>query len=463
MKRFRSCRVSRLAVGAAVGLLVGMPLSAFFLAPAPAATGTPGEDLAGINATATGTGVQVIPLIRGVVPAGNLATGDFFQVSIPYSTSSATTGPSSSTIATPVWPGPVASSLASALPELGFPNSVAKLLKDPVLAEADYPAEVGAPTSSTYSTPGGSVSGAGTAGADAGLAGSTGKAALSSTSLLGGLVKVGSSTATSSTTVGTASVSDSADGQVGSISILGGLIQIAGISSQASASSDGTNATDSSELNIGAVTLDVAGAKIKAYIGPNGLHLVSANEGALAVSVLNTVLSALNQAGLSVTVVDPTSQIQGNSATVDSGVVEISFLDVNIPNPDGENPVSAAGVDVDLGESSANAQATTLPPIPPFSSSPPPAVVGSTPPGSSLTTPGSTTTPAVTTGPGVSLAQPGSTGSSGVSLPQARVTPTVFGISTRLAWVVIAVILSIIASGPLLGYANWQLLRGRKA
>ena len=41
-------------------------------------------------------------------------------------------------------------------------------------------------------------------------------------------------------------------------------------------------------------------------------------------------------------------------------------------------------------------------------------------------------------------------------------TPASFlGLPVRVAWVVIAVLLSIVAAGPLLGYANWQLLRGR--
>jgi hypothetical protein len=35
------------------------------------------------------------------------------------------------------------------------------------------------------------------------------------------------------------------------------------------------------------------------------------------------------------------------------------------------------------------------------------------------------------------------------------------GIPVRVAWVVAAILLSIVAAGPLLAYANWQLLRGR--
>jgi hypothetical protein len=37
----------------------------------------------------------------------------------------------------------------------------------------------------------------------------------------------------------------------------------------------------------------------------------------------------------------------------------------------------------------------------------------------------------------------------------------VFGVPVRVAWVVVALLIAVLAAGPLLMYANWQLLRGR--
>lgn len=448
-------------------MMIGLPVAAFFLAPSAGATSAPpGANLAGINASSFGTGVQVVPLVKGVVPAGNLSTGNFVQVSIPYSQSTLSTGPTSNSTSTPVWPGPVAATLSNALPLLGFPQSLANLLKDPVIAQADFPPQPSAGASGSYAPPAGSATGVGTANAKAGQYSTSGQANLSSESLAGGMVKIASSTATSSTSIGATSVLATAHSDVGHVSILGGLIDIASISSDASATSDGNFAQQSSGLKIGAVSIDLLGHKFPVYIGPNGLHLVSSDQGGIAVGVLNTVLTALNQAGLTITTVEPSNQVNGNAATVDSGVVEIGFVDANIPNPQGQIPVTSAGFAIDLGESQASAQATTLPPLPPFT--PPPAPTPTPPVSTGLGAVVSSlagapsTTPSVTGGQPV-LSSPTTTATAPApSNPAPAVQAAVFGVPIRVAWVVIAVILSIIAAGPLLGYANWQLLRGRR-
>jgi hypothetical protein len=170
---------------------------------------------------------------------------------------------------------------------------------------------------------------------------------------------------------------------------------------------------------------------------------------------------------LSITAVNPSSTVQGAQASVDSGVVQIQFIDPNIPSPQGEVPISSAGVDIDLGLTHADAYATSLPPIPAFNSSVPPI----SPSGPSQSLSGSTgsvgsgsstvintsNTAGSSSGPLTAALPSQGSGSQVVTQPAALI-----GIPTRLAWVVIAVILSIVASGPLLGYANWQLLRGRK-
>lgn len=463
MNRLQSRRGRRAAAFAAGGLVVTLPLVAYFAAPRASADNTPGANLGGLNATSYGTAIQFEPLVKGLVPAGNLATGDFFQISVPYAASSSQTGPSSSATATPVYPGPVAASLSGGLTTLGFPPSLAKLFTDPVLAQAAYPPQPGMGASGHYSPPGGSTSGVGTASASAAVGGSKAQSILTDTPLAGGLVTIGTASNNSSTTVGASSVSDVAHADLTHISILHGLVDIASISSDSTASSDGKTGTENSTLKIGAVT--VAGQP--AYIGPDGLHLAKTSNGLENLTgVLNQVLTALQQAGLSITTVNPSSTGQGPQASVDSGVVQIQFIDPNIPSPQGDVPITSAGVEIDLGLTHADAQATALPPIPPFN----PSLGSSSPsnlsPSSAGTggTGGGSSSVINTNNYGGSGAQPataqlpsGGNGSQVVTQPASFI-----GIPTRLAWVVIAVILSIVASGPLLGYANWQLLRGRK-
>lgn len=454
----------RRAAAVSVVLTVVLPLSAFLLAPGAQADDSPGANLGGMNATAYGTGIQFIPLVKGLVPAGNLATGDFFQVSVPYSSASSQTGPSSTALSTPLYPGPVAISLSGALQTFGFPSKLATLFTDPVLAQAAFPPEPGMGSSGSYSPPAGSTTGAGTAKASAGNGGSASQSAVSNTPIANGLITVGSSTTNAATTVGANSVSDVAHADLTHISIMGGLVDIASISSQSSAVSDGTTGKQTSSLKIGAVT--VAGQA--AYIGPDGLHLSSTsnNLGGLN-QTLNSALAALNQAGITISTVAPTSSVQGAAASVDSGVVQIHFVDQNIPSPQGDVPVTSAGSEIDLGLTHADADATALAPFTPSVGAAP--VPNAAPPSSGAPPAATSSTgglgAAVSqfntggTGQPVSASQPTSSGGS-----PAVLAPAAFlGMPTRMAWVVIAIIISIIASAPLLGYANWQLLRGRKA
>ena len=40
---------------------------------------------------------------------------------------------------------------------------------------------------------------------------------------------------------------------------------------------------------------------------------------------------------------------------------------------------------------------------------------------------------------------------------------SIMGTPVKLAWVVLAFLISLVLAGPLLAYANWQLLRGRRS
>jgi hypothetical protein len=482
MTRARPARRRVFLSVAALGIMAGLPLMAFAVAPTAHADDSPGANLAGLNASSYATGVQAAPLTPGVVGAGNVSQGNLIEAEIPYAAASTSTGPSSSGVASPAYPGDTAAGagndLATFAPQ--FPAAFVSLLNDPVVARADYPAQVSVGTSSTYAPPGPSGTGVGTAAADATPSGATAQSATSRTSFATNVLTVGSSTAVSSTSLGASSVQASSHSDVGTIEIMGGVVKIAGLSSDASATSDGNIGQPTSNFNLGAVT--VAGTP--ASIGPNGITLSSNTQGGLLVPTANQALGALQQAGISVHTVAPVTVLNGASATVTSGALVITFQDANIPNPSGQVPVSSVGLDLNIGLSQASANATSLPPFAQFpfgsgGSGPPsqPAasigsgVVSSTVSGGSVpvVSPGGIGSLGSSTGP--SIASTGaptqtSTAPGGSSAPAALVPSppaTLLGAPIKVAWVVIAFLLSLVVSGPLLGYANWQLLRGRKS
>lgn len=472
-------RFRRSANVVAIGLVVGLPLLAFELAPSASADNSPGANLAGINATATATGVDVSPLTPGLVGAGNVSQGNLFEVAVPYASASTATGPANSGVSSPVYPGPTAVDAGYALSTFGFPPQLAQYMNYPVVAQSQYPPQVSIGSSQTWSPPLGSTTGLGTASSTGTPSGDTSTAAVNDTTLPGSVVEIGSSTTKSTTSLTASVVTAKAHTDVSSISLLGGQIKIAGISSDATATSDGTTGTKGSDLKIGSVT--VAGQS--AYIGPDGIHLAGNGAPLPVASTANQALLALQQAGISVRTLAPQETADGASASSTSGVLEIAFADKNIPNPNGQIPISSVGLDVFVGLSQASADATSLPPIGnldlgSFGSAPIPSTGGGPPAPVSASGSVASATGAASSA-GAYTSSPGSTGST--SAPAVSSTPSGSGSSAsppsigntspaaflgapvRVSWVVIAVILSIIAAGPLLGYANWQLLRGRRS
>jgi hypothetical protein len=462
-------------------MTVAFPLAAFWLAPsahADSSTGsgsTPGANLAGINTTGYASGIQISPLTPGLVGAGDVGQGNLVEAAIPYATTSTSTGPSNSAIASPAYPGDTASQIGNLMATFAsqVPTSVQNLLNYPAVARADYPAQVSVGTSSKYSPPGGSTTGALSASANAGPAGATGQATTNNLAFAAALVSVDSSTASSSTQIGASSAEVSAQTDVSTVKLLGTAIVISGISSRASASSNGTIGQETSDFSISSVTV----AGVPASIGPDGITLKSSSTLGVLVSDANQVLVALKQAGISVHTIAPVTTEDGAAASVTSGGLVIAFQDSNVPNPGGNVPVSSLGLDLNLGITEASANATALPaitpiPVPPLSSGLTPSV---TPSISGTSSVGSSTGPSTqiaTSGssPGASSTGPSlATGSSAPSqtqpstIPPATPAATVLGAPVKVAWMVIAFLLSLVASGPLLGYANWQLLRGRKS
>jgi hypothetical protein len=472
-------RAKRAPLAASLGLVAALPTAAFFLAPAlAAAPSQPESGLAGFNTTATAIPIAVQPLTPGIAGAGNLTLGNLVEVAIPYATTSTSGGPQTSSLAAPIYPGDTAADLGGALSTLSsqIPSSLANALNDHVLASSSYPPDPvnGIGTSSTYAPPGVGSLGVGTASARSSAGSSSATGTLSDTSL-GALIEIASAKATTTATVATSSVSTESQATIGGISLLGGLVKIQSIFSDAVASSNGTG-SQSSKLEVGGVTV----AGLPAYIGPDGIQLAKTT-GLLGgvVSAANQALSALRQVGLQLSTLAPSVSVQGGQATVTAGALQIDFLDTNIPNPNGQLPLlpRSVGLDIDLGLSQASAAGSRFPslslPTTPVPTSP------STPTSPSVTpvsttstyTGGKTVTVTITnssasSGQG-STANGGATiggGSAGSAPPSSlSATPASFmGLPVRVAWTVLGFVLAVIASGPLLAYANWQLLRGRR-
>ncbi|MGN6472239.1 MAG: hypothetical protein ACTHK4_01145 [Mycobacteriales bacterium] len=456
----------RWAVVAATVLMVGAPGAAFWIAPASGASGgAPGSQLAGINTDATSTAARLVTFTPGLAPTGNAVTGTIVEADMPYAESDSGTGPTTGGTAALVWPGDVVANLGNAAATFSpsFPAQLVGILNYPVAAHSAYPPQLHTPASSTF-PPGGGPGGVGTSTSRSGNGTGSSHAQISDLPLLGNkkgpLIDVASTTTDTSVTVNASSVSTQAQTHIGHITIAG-VIDISDIDSTAIASSDGLAGHHSTSLHVGGVTV----AGVGASIGPNGITLnkKAQNLPISVVDVANTALTALQQAGLSVKLVPAEGTDTGNSSTSDSGSIQILFNDPNIPNlgavlPQVPLPLpNSFGFEVDLGGSQADAAATQLPgetnpgSVGPGGSKSPsgpsgPALCGGC--GSPVVPTGPTTTSTVPTGPGPVVAAPAA---------------HILGIPLRAAWVVLAFLLSLLAAGPLLAYANWQLLRGRSS
>jgi hypothetical protein len=276
----------------------------------------------------------------------------------------------------------------------------------------------------------------------------------------GPLIDVASTTSDSSVTVNASSVSAQAETHISHITIAG-VIQIDGIESVAVASSDGVTGHHTNTLHIDGVTV----AGVSANIGPDGITLnkKAQNLPVSVIDVANTALTALQQAGLIVRLVPADGADAGEGSTATSGSIQVLFNDTNIPNlgavvPQVPIPLpNSFGFEVDLGGSQANAAATQLPGLPTVPSVGPGGGRPPAGPGGAVGCGGCST--GVPNGPGLTSSVPGGT-TPIVAMPAAH---SVLGLPIHTAWVVLAFLLSLLAAGPLLAYANWQLLRGRSS
>jgi hypothetical protein len=463
---------ARLALAAA--LVAGLPTVAYVAAPAAAtpakATATaPGADLAGYNTDAVSAAAQIELLLPGVVPLGDVTKGNFVQASVPYASSTASTGPQNTGLASPAWPGDAAATAGNALQtfEPSLPQAIVTLLNDPIVARSAYPGQVNAQPSSTYNPTG--PAGIGTSKTTSAAGGSSSSSAVNDLSPLGAakatgtsLLEVASATSNTSSSVGARTVTANAETHIGKVTIAG-LVTINGVDSNATASSDGKNGSKSTNLKVGSVTV----AGLAASIGPKGITLnKSGLLGQLGViGVANKALAALSKVGISIKTVSPTSKVKGKTATATSGAVQIKFEDANLPDigkllPSAPVPLpSSVGFTIDLGLSQVNAAATLSPaftnPVSPPTT--PPATTPAAPVQSGVTPTGGGSLPSEPGGP-VATTAPVQAATPVIAAPQAK---TAFGLPIRTAWVVISFLLALLLAGLLLSYANWQLLRGR--
>ncbi|HEX3899516.1 MAG TPA: hypothetical protein VHW74_10115 [Mycobacteriales bacterium] len=453
----------RLVVSAA--LLAGLPTAAYLAAPAAAGAppAAPASGLAGFNTSATSAGVQFELLVPGLVPLGDPTLGNFIQASAPYASSTSTTGPSTGGVASPVWPGDAVATAGNALQtfEPSLPQTLVNLLNDPVVARSSFPAQVGAGTTGSFAPTG--PAGIGSATTTSSIGATTANAAVTDLSPLGvskglPLLEVASASSSTAAAVNATSVSNSAETRIGQITIAG-LITINGIDTTATASSDGHHGTPGATTDIGSVKV----AGLAASIGPDGITLNGKGQAGVLVQTANKLLAAVQKAGLSITALASQTTKDGNGATATSGAVVVTFEDANLPDlgklaPQLPIPIpNSAGISLVLGLSQASAAATlqpdiNLPPVTPTTGSSTAPTTGSQtggiPPCTSCGVPptgGETTAPSTGGAPPLIASQ----------------DSTALGVPVRTEWVVIALLVAVLAAGPLLSYANWQLLRGR--
>jgi hypothetical protein len=486
---------------ASIGLVLGLPATAYCVAPAHAAThaAAPGSKLGGFNTGAVAAGARVVVSLPGIAPVGDATKGDFLQGSLPFATSAAGTGPSTSGLASPVWPGDVAANAGNDLQTFSpsIPDTLVHALNYPVVARSVYPAQVHVGRSGSYAAPGGSAANTGTATTQSASGGTRSTAVINNTSPLGSmstsspvakalstlklptlprlgsrdrgaagapLIKIASSTAETTASVAAGSVLTKAQTEVDDI-VVAGVIRIAAVSSIARAVTDGKHGRQHSNLHVGKVTV----AGVPASIGPKGIRLKrKPAAGPDPIASVNQLLTQLDKSGFTIKTIAPTHKVHGKRAAATSGALQIGFIDKSPPNLQSllpQVPVpspNSVAVDVTLGASDVTADASGFLPTTPIggTSSPPVSGAGSPP----VSRGGGTTTGSLppsdsVPGSGSQVGGQGSTGAEPVVAQQA--SATVLGIPIRVLWVVAALVIAFMASGLMLGYANWQLLRGR--
>jgi hypothetical protein len=455
------------------GRRVAMSLAALGVVVAGAPASAAGSGLAGYSVSGLAAAAHIEFDSPGLFPVGDVRTGELFELDVPFSRVQVSSGPVVDALATPLYPGDTVAHLGSAVAEFGGPD----LPNDPAVAEAQYPPSPGHGTSASLQgspPPAGALTITGGDGSSTAAAQSAkAESGVGGFSIVAGgtpLIAVSSSSTSEHSDYGAEAVS-AADASVGSVTIAG-LLHIAGISGSASASSDGASAVPKANLHIGAVS--VAGQK--AWIDQDGVHVggASAGSGAApgATAALNQVLSRY---GITVSAIAPRLAKRAGEASASAGgvivTIERTIPAVGVPGvpalevpgappiPLG-TPAVPATITIALGDASAAVDATTASStLAGLDGSPSPGATAATAAAGGFVLAGRPGNPAGTgasgiTGPGSALGVTGTPTAASSGLPGSRPVP--------LGLVVLALLAALVLATPLLGYARWQLLGGRR-
>ena len=447
---------------------------------APAAIAQTTAGLAGYNLGATSAAIEFDLNSPGLLPVGDVTTGNIFSIDLPFTRTNVSSGPSIDALGSPLYPGDAAAHLGTAIATFGGPETP----NEPVLSEAQYPPTPNNKADESFSTPavqnGAFSMGVASSSSHASATGASVDATVGEVGIgpavasAANVVHIVSSKVTNSVQIGDSSVSSSARSTVSGIDIAG-VIQIASVTGTAGGASDGNSGTPSASLNIGKVT--VAGQA--AYIDQDGIHLVSQGGGGGLISAANTLLQNLTAQGLSVHTIAPTETTNGAQTANNSGALVIT-LSGNTPTVPGIAPLAPGlpgtpgqpsvqfVINLLIGGATASANANPFPSFPTTPSLSLPSLTGAD---NGIGSSASTGTVSSGTG-GVAL--------SGTPTPVAPTTQTIqptgpgasysgakavlarVGKSIPVSLVVLVFVLAIMSSGGLLGYARWQLIDGRR-
>ncbi|MHB8464773.1 MAG: hypothetical protein ACYDH6_04405 [Acidimicrobiales bacterium] len=438
----------------------GAAASAPLVPPAACPTTAPpgANPVAGFTVSAIGAGVHAGLNSPGLLPTGDPAVGNVTGLDLPLARINASGGPQVTALASPSYPGDTAAHLGTALSTFGSPVDPPNY---PVIAEADYPPAPGRGPSVSFGTAGLPVevaSGMSTAT----VSSATAVAHVASTDL-GGAFTTGTADASAATDFQTSCVDTSARATTTGV-VIAGVVDIAGVTGYAAAKSDGAKAVPQALLQVGKVTV----AGLPAYIDRTGVHLASQQPvGAGVVASVEAMLQqALASSATTISLVAPTTTTKTGAATADSGAVIVSTKHIlpGVGHPPQGTPPIPLEVELSYGHVRVGVNATSTPAAAP--STEPTTVAGggdqgasgSVPPPPSAGSPVREVTPAPPISQAIAppAAAPGSEVLAASSTP-----PPAPGSPVPIGWLLMGIVASIIAIGPLLGYARWQLLEGR--
>lgn len=476
---------SLVAFGSAVVLAVvaAAPVIAADNSPAGGSTGA--TQIAGYTLKTLSAAVRYQLNSPGLLPAGDPAEGNILEADLPFSRINISQGPVIDATGSPLYAGDTAAHLGTAIVTLGGSQTPQQftVLNYPVLAEANYPPAPGHSQDETFGQPAGGSPGL-TFGAATGhshaapdistVESNIARVAVPATSPL---IDVGASTTTTKTIIKDSLITSQAVSTVKSINIAG-MISIEGLTSTAVSTSDGVKGKPTASLQIGKITVGGQAA----YIDGDGIHLASQNPLAAGVTagVEQTLQKTLKQDGISLRTISPKTTVKAGEATADAGGLVI-VLDRTVPalgvpgvpavQIPGQAPIVLGTPDLPLhielliGYARAIANATGVPADISVGD------VGVTPPAGDVLGESQTNNDLSVSGPGASISgalSPVPSSSSGTSKGTSRQSVELAsthppnGEPVPITALVFGLLACIVVLGPLLGYARWQLLEGRR-